>query len=63
MCMTIIVRTGKKNTSIPGKISLAQAWKTTTNPAGYIMSEKLDGMRAYWNGEAAFLVVNSLAII
>ncbi len=40
-----------KDTSIPGKISLAQQWTASTDPTGYIMSEKLDGMRAYWNGK------------
>lgn len=40
-----------KDTSIPGKISLAQQWSASTDPRGYIMSEKLDGMRAYWNGK------------
>ncbi len=42
---------GAKNASIPGKVSLAQAWKLTTDPTGYVMSEKLDGMRAYWDGK------------
>lgn len=39
-----------KNAGIPGKISLAQKWKLSLNPTGYYMSEKLDGMRAYWDG-------------
>ena len=33
---------------IPKKITLAHPWKSTIDPTGYIMSEKLDGMRAYW---------------
>lgn len=41
----------KKNTSIPGSISLAQQWTASTDPTGYVMSEKLDGMRAYWCGK------------
>jgi len=40
-----------KNSSIPAKISLAQQWSDTIDPTGYLMSEKLDGMRAYWCGK------------
>lgn len=40
-----------KNSSIPTKISLAQQWTEATDPTGYLMSEKLDGMRAYWYGK------------
>jgi DNA ligase-1 len=40
-----------KLASIPAKIALAHAWKQTMNPNGYVMSEKLDGMRAYWDGK------------
>jgi DNA ligase 1 len=40
-----------KNTNIPSLISLAHKWAPTKDPTGWIMSEKLDGMRAYWNGE------------
>lgn len=38
-----------KNSTIPGKISLAHPWKIGIDPKNYIMSEKLDGMRAYWS--------------
>lgn len=40
-----------KNTSIVSKVSLAAKWKPSIDPTGYLMSEKLDGMRAYWCGE------------
>jgi DNA ligase-1 len=30
---------------------LAETWKGDVNPAGYWMSEKLDGVRAYWDGK------------
>jgi DNA ligase-1 len=30
---------------------LAHSWDNATNPAGWWMSEKLDGVRAYWNGK------------
>jgi DNA ligase-1 len=32
-------------------VLLAEAWDNTTNLAGWWMSEKLDGVRAYWNGK------------
>jgi hypothetical protein len=32
--------------SIESKITLAQQWKEGKDPTGYLMSEKLDGMRA-----------------
>jgi DNA ligase 1 len=33
-------------------ILLAHKWETDHDPAGWWMSEKLDGIRAYWDGEA-----------
>src|SRR5438270_5258266 len=30
-------------------VLLAEAWDTVSNPAGWWMSEKLDGVRAYWD--------------
>lgn len=42
---------GNKNSSIVQKVSLAQKWKPSIDPSGYLMSEKLDGMRAYWCGK------------
>ena len=33
-----------------GKIALAHSWKESIDPSGYLLSEKLDGMRAYWDG-------------
>lgn len=38
------------NSAIVKKVSLAQAWSDKVDPTGYVMSEKLDGMRAYWSG-------------
>lgn len=37
--------------SISGRISLAKKWDPSINPTGWMMSEKLDGMRAYWSGK------------
>uniref|UniRef100_A0A6A7GCJ1 3-ketoacyl-CoA synthase 17 n=1 Tax=Hirondellea gigas TaxID=1518452 RepID=A0A6A7GCJ1_9CRUS len=33
---------------------LAQTWKDSINPAKWIMSEKLDGVRAYWTGSTFY---------
>ena len=32
-------------------VLLAHSWDWESNPTGYMMSEKLDGVRAYWDGE------------
>ena len=39
----------KKDTAPP--ILLAHKWETEHDPTGWWMSEKLDGIRAYWDGE------------
>jgi len=40
----------KKETAPP--VLLAHKWETEHDPTGWWMSEKLDGIRAYWDGEA-----------
>jgi DNA ligase 1 len=40
----------KKDTAPP--ILLAHKWEVEHDPTGWWMSEKLDGVRAYWDGEA-----------
>jgi DNA ligase-1 len=40
----------KKDTAPP--VLLAHKWETEHDPTGWWMSEKLDGIRAYWDGEA-----------
>lgn len=40
----------KKDTAPP--ILLAHKWEVDRDPTGWWMSEKLDGVRAYWDGEA-----------
>src|SRR5688572_9578943 len=30
---------------------LAESWDSVLDPAGWLMSEKLDGVRAYWDGK------------
>src|SRR5438477_5520766 len=39
----------KKETAPP--VLLAHKWETEHDPKGWWMSEKLDGIRAYWDGE------------
>lgn len=39
----------KKETAPP--VLLAHKWETDQDPKGWWMSEKLDGIRAYWDGE------------
>jgi DNA ligase-1 len=41
--------TGDEGTAPP--ILLAHKWETDHDPTGWWMSEKLDGIRAYWDGE------------
>ena len=37
-----------------GGVLLAEKWKPDVDPTGCHMSEKLDGVRAYWNGEGLY---------
>jgi len=39
---------------IGGGVLLAEKWTPGVDPTGWWMSEKLDGVRAYWNGEAFY---------
>lgn len=39
---------------ISGGVLLAEHWDHVSDPAGYWMSDKLDGVRAYWNGEGFY---------
>lgn len=36
----------------PAPVLLAEHWDPSIDPTGWLMSEKLDGIRAYWNGSA-----------
>jgi DNA ligase-1 len=40
----------KKEKQIP-KLLLAHKWDITSDPTGSWISEKLDGVRAFWNGK------------
>jgi ATP-dependent DNA ligase len=33
------------------KVLLAETWTDEIDPTGWWISEKLDGVRAYWNGK------------
>lgn len=35
----------------PRELMLAKSWQPNINPTGWWMSEKLDGVRGYWDGE------------
>lgn len=37
------------NKSTTPVLLLAETWTDDVDPAGWLMSEKLDGVRAYWN--------------
>lgn len=39
-----------KTEAVPPPILLAHTWDETVDPCGWWMSEKLDGVRAYWDG-------------
>lgn len=41
-------------TKVDGGVMLAKKWTDKVDPVGWWMSEKLDGVRAYWNGEAFY---------
>jgi len=43
--------TKNKVTTVAPALMLAEKWDPSIDPTGYLMSEKLDGVRAYWNGE------------
>lgn len=51
---TAIIKNPSKvrNSNIAPKIALAHSWDRKLDPSGYIMSEKLDGMRGYWDGSS-----------
>lgn len=40
----------KESTKTPPPILLAHTWENDSDPAGWWMSEKLDGVRAWWDG-------------
>lgn len=35
-------------------VMLAQTWDESIDPTGWWMSEKLDGIRAYWTGKELY---------
>jgi len=41
----------KENKPNAAPVLLAERWESTINPEGWWMSEKLDGVRAYWDGK------------
>jgi len=47
-------RTPRSGDPLEGGVLLAETWTPATDPTGYWMSEKLDGVRAYWDGEGLY---------
>lgn len=44
-------QTAEKKQSNAPALLLAESWDGESDPTGWLMSEKLDGVRAYWNGK------------
>ena len=44
---------GKQPKQFKG-VMLAEVWTPDIDPRGYLMSEKLDGVRAIWNGASLY---------
>jgi len=47
-------RTPRSGDPLEGGVLLAEKWTPATDPTGCWMSEKLDGVRAYWDGESFY---------
>lgn len=43
-------------------LARAEPWNRDVNPAGWWMTEKLDGLRAYWNGRGKLFLGNGLRV-
>ncbi len=41
-----------RDAGVPARIVLAEAWTPAYDPTGWWVSEKLDGVRALWRGDA-----------
>ena len=48
------VSLGKSVTKPFNSVLLAKSWDKATNPTGFYMSEKLDGVRCFWTGSQMF---------
>ena len=49
----------KANVSAPALL-LAESWDGVTDPAGWWLSEKLDGVRAFWDGRQFYSRLGNL---
>lgn len=47
---TGLAATPKSHADAEARVMLAKPWQTTLNPADFLVSEKLDGVRALWDG-------------
>ncbi len=43
-----------KPTSSPHEVLLAETWEESIDPKGYMLSEKLDGVRCLWTGSKMY---------
>lgn len=50
--VTTVSATVQAATSAPPALMLAKSWQSDLNPVDYLVSEKLDGVRALWDGQA-----------
>ncbi len=42
---------GQPSADVPPAVMLAQSWQAGADPTGFLVSEKLDGVRAVWDGQ------------
>ena len=52
--LTMKPRISTKPPVVVPQLLLAETWNEKIDPAGYFLSEKLDGIRAYWDGTGFF---------
>lgn len=43
-----------KHSSGPENVLLAKKWEKDIDPTGWLMSEKMDGVRAFWTGTSIY---------
>src|SRR5437588_1391444 len=53
-------RPGKEDGAAAPALLLAESWDGVADPAGWWLSEKLDGVRAYWDGKQFFSRLGNL---
>lgn len=51
LCLLLPVAPYAAETATPPAVTLANVWRGDSDPKGYWLSEKLDGVRGYWDGK------------